>query len=411
MQSTRCVHAGRGHLAAIGAHVPPIDLSSTYPMVEPAETERAYDALAAGAPRSVEGVYARLYNPTVDAYETAIAELEGADEAVAFSSGMAALTACLLAVRQTHSHVVGVRPVYGGSDHLLSVGLLGLDVTWVSGSEVADAVRPDTGLILLETPQNPTLGQVDIAATVAAAGDVPVLVDNTFATPILQQPLRHGAALVLHSATKALGGHGDVLAGLVAANSYWARRVRQVRAATGSVLHPLAAYLLHRSLQTLELRVLRAQDNAELLFIELLRDPRVETVYYPGGGRDPRPELLRSQLAGAGSVLGFVPVGGAPASARLLEAVRIITPAVSLGGVDSLIQQPAALTHRYVDPSARDAYGAHPALLRLSVGMEDAEDLLADLDQALEQATRTSRNRPGRPDALGSAAELQAQVR
>src|SRR5262249_16539280 len=239
--STRCVHAGRAHLAALGAHVPPIDLSSTYPMVEPAETERAYDALAAGAPRSGERVYSRLYNPTVDAYETAVADLEGADDAVAFSSGVAALTACLLAVRTTHSHVVGVRPIYGGTDHMLSVGLLGLDVTWVDESEVAGAIRPETGLVLCETPQNPTLGQVDIAATVAAAGDVPVLVDNTFATPILQRPLRHGAALVLHSATKALGGHGDVLAGVVAASAEWGRRVRQIRAATGSVLHPLAA--------------------------------------------------------------------------------------------------------------------------------------------------------------------------
>src|SRR5262245_26360986 len=143
--STRCVHAGRGHLAALGAHVPPIDLSSTYPMLEPAETERAYDELAAGAPRSGEGVYARLYNPTVDAYETAVAGLEDADDAVAFSSGMAALTACLLAVRQTHSHVVGVRPIYGGTDHLLSVGLLGLDETGGGESEGADANPPHTG--------------------------------------------------------------------------------------------------------------------------------------------------------------------------------------------------------------------------------------------------------------------------
>src|SRR5262245_25545833 len=295
---TMCAHAGRERARARGAHVPLIDLSTTYPMLEPDATERAYDELAAGAPCAEEGVYARLHNPTVAGYEAAIARLEGADDAVAFGSGMAALTAVLLAVRRTHSHVVGIRPVYGGTDHVLSQGLLGLDVSWVGQTEVADAITPQTGLVLCETPQNPTLGQIDIAAVAAAACEVPLLVDNTLATPILQQPLRHGATFVVHSATKALGGHGDVLAGIVAARADAARRVRQIRALTGSVLHPLAAYLLHRSLQTLELRVLQAQQNAQSVVTRLLHDERVERVHYPGLGSDPRPDLLGTQLAG-----------------------------------------------------------------------------------------------------------------
>lgn len=382
---TLCTHAGREHLREQGAHVPLIDLASTYPMLDPDATERSYDALAAGAPSAEEPVYARLHNPTVAAYEAAVARLEGADDAVTFSSGMAALTAVLLAVRRTHSHVVGIRPLYGGTDHVLSETLLGLDVTWVDQAEVAGAITPRTGLVVCETPQNPTLGQVDIASVVAAAGDVPVLVDNTLATPILQQPLRHGAAFVVHSATKALGGHGDVLAGVVAARGDRARSVRQIRALTGAVLHPLAAYLLHRSLQTLELRVREAQRNAELIVERLVADPRVERVCYPGLDGS---GLLGTQLAGGGSLLAFAPRGGAEVARRLLRHVRLITPAVSLGGVDSLIQQPAALTHRYVDAAARAAYGFDASLLRLSVGIESAADLLDDLDRALTAATR-----------------------
>src|SRR5262245_63228763 len=179
--ATVCAHAGREQLRAQGAHVPLIDLATTYPMLDPDATERAYDALAGGARCAEEGVYARLHNPTVAGYEAALARLEGADDAVAFSSGMAALTAVLLAVRPRASHVVGIRPVYGGTDHVLSSGLLGLHVSWVSPAEVADAITPQTGLVICETPQNPTLGQVDIAAVSTAAGDVPLLVDNTLA--------------------------------------------------------------------------------------------------------------------------------------------------------------------------------------------------------------------------------------
>lgn len=391
---TLCAHAGREHLRVQGAHVPLIDLATTYPVLDPDAAERAYDDLAAGAPGAEEGVYARLHNPTVAGYESAVARLEGADDAVAFSSGMAALTAVLLAVRRTHSHVVGIRPLYGGTDHVLSQGLLGLDVSWVAQSEVADAITPETGLVICETPQNPTLGQVDIAAVAAAARDVPLLVDNTLATPILQQPLRHGAALVLHSATKALGGHGDVLAGIVAARADRARWVRQIRVLTGAVLHPMAAYLLHRSLQTLELRVIKAQQNAETIVGMLLEDERIERLYYPGLGNDPRPELLGAQLAGGGALVSFAPRGGAAVARRLMQSLRLITPAVSLGGVDTLIQQPAALTHRCVDEAAREEHGVDASLLRLSVGVECATDLLADLDRgldaALEYAGRTA---------------------
>jgi len=248
---TIAVHAGRHDFGALGVHAPPIDLSSTYPAPDLDEAVTALDALAAGEAQAGNAVYARLCNPTVRRFERGLAELEGTEDCVAFASGMAALTACLLAACSDRRHVVALRPLYGGTDHLLACGLLGIDVTWAEVDTIAASIRPDTGLVLFETPQNPTLGQVDIAAAVAAAGGVPVLVDNTFATPILQNPARHGAALTLHSATKFLGGHGDVVAGAVACNVGWACRLRQVRILTGALLHPLGAYLLHRSLPTL----------------------------------------------------------------------------------------------------------------------------------------------------------------
>lgn len=377
---TRAVHAGRDDLTELGVHVPPIDLSTTNPLPSVAAGGAAYELLAGGGrlPAGHSAVYQRLWNPTVARFERALAELEGTADAVAFASGMAALTACVLAAtRSGRRHVVAVRPLYGGTDHVLDSGLLGTEVTWARPDGVADAVRPDTALVIVETPANPTLDLVDITALAAAAKDAPLLVDNTVATPVLQQPARHGAVLVLHSATKSIGGHGDVLAGVVACDEEWAARLRQVRAVTGAVLHPLAGYLLHRGLQTLPLRVRAQQSNARKLAEWLAGHPAVERVHYPG--LDDPSGLVGRQLAGTGSLLAFEVRGGAPAAEAVANACRLITHAVSLGGVDSLIQHPASLTHRPVEADAKPS----PGLLRLSVGLEDVEDLRADLAQAL----------------------------
>jgi methionine-gamma-lyase len=372
------VHAGRDDLASLCVHAPPIDLSSTYPIPDLGEAIEALDALAAGAADAANPVYARLHNPTVRRVERALAELEGTDDAVAFASGMAALTATLLAVSGERRHVVAIRPLYGGSDHLLACDLLGLDVTWMAGTaDVGAVLRPDTALVLFETPQNPTLGQVDIAAVARVAGNagVPVLVDNTFATPVLQNPAALGADLVLHSATKFLGGHGDVVAGIVCCVEEWGARLRTVRILTGALLHPLAAYLLHRSLPTLPLRVRESQERARVLAGLLVEHPAVTRVLYP------EPDGL--QLRGPGAVLAFELAGGLDAAASVMSAVRLVTPAVSLGAADTLIQHPAGLTHRLLDPDARVAAGITDGLLRLSVGLEDVHDLWADLEQAL----------------------------
>jgi methionine-gamma-lyase len=377
---TSACHAGREDFAELGVHAPPIDLSSTYPIPDLEAAVRALDEFADGeCPPGANPIYARLHNPTVRRFETAIAELEGTEDAVAFASGMAALTATLLAACEKRRHVIALRPLYGGTDHLLACSLLGLEVTWARDAfDVAAARRPDTGLVILETPQNPTLGLVDISAVVAAAGEVPVLVDNTFATPVLQNPAAHGAAYVLHSATKFLGGHGDVIAGVVATGGEPARGLRKVRILTGGVLHPLAAYLLHRSLPTLPLRVRAAQATAAVLAQRLAEHELVERVCYP--------EADGVQLRGPGAVLSFEVTGGMEAAARVMSGVRLVTPAVSLGATDSLIQHPAALTHRLVDPAAKEELGITDGLLRLSVGLEDAEDLWDDLVHALAAA-------------------------
>jgi len=380
------VHAGREDFAGLTVHAPPLDFSSTYPLQDLGEAQDAFDALGRGEADAANPVYGRLHNPTVRRYERALAELEGTEDAVAFASGMAGLTACLLAACGERRHVVALRPLYGGTDHLLACGLLGLDVSWTTEAGVASALRSDTGLVVLETPQNPTLGQVDIEAVVAAAGGVPVLVDNTFATPILQNPAAHGAALVLHSATKYLGGHGDVIAGIVAAGPEWAAKLRQVRILTGAILHPLGAYLLHRSLPTLPFRVREAEKRAQIVAARIAGDPRVTRVFFPGlPGQDPK-GLLGRQLRGPGSVLAFEVKGGFEAAARLLASLRLITPAVSLGSTDTLIQHPAALTHRLVEPAAKAEAGITDGLLRLSVGLEDADDLWADLARGLAAA-------------------------
>ena len=380
---TLAVHAGRGDLRELGVHAPPLDLSTTYPVPDRAAGTQALETLASGQATASNPVYARLYNPTVARFELGLAALEGATDAVAFASGMAAITAIFMAMRARGSHIVAVRPLYGGTDHLLSAGLLGLDVSWVQPDDVAQAIRPDTALVLVETPANPTLALVDIKDVVTQAGAVPVVVDSTFATPVLQRPLELGAAMVVHSATKFLGGHGDVLAGVVACGSEHAALLRQVRVITGAVLHPLAGYLLHRGLQTLPIRVRQAQKNAQVLAERLAQHPQVLAVRYPGlPGQDPK-GLVGTQMKGPGSILAFE-VADQDHADQIMASVQIMTPAVSLGSTDTLIQQPAGLTHRIIGDAALVEGGIEIGLLRVSVGLEDPEDLWADLSQAIE---------------------------
>lgn len=380
---TLSVHAGREDLAVLGVHAPPIDLSTTYPTPDLAIGTASFDALVAGEPEASNPIYARLHNPTVARVEKAIAQLEGMEACVAYGSGMAALTAVLLDARSRGNHVLAVRPIYGTSDHLLASGLCGLQTEFVSADEIAMKIRPDTALVIIETPANPTLQLVDIAAVVHAAGEVPVLVDSSFAPPGIQNPALQGAAYVLHSATKFLSGHGDVMAGVVSCSEALAKPLRTVRAATGALLHPLAAYLLHRGLATLHLRVERAQENARIIAERLAAHPAVKAIHFPSRKTGAQADIYRRQMRGPGALMAFELTHGYEAAAAMLASVRLCTPAVSLGAVDTLIQHPAGLTHRVVCASAREQHGISPGLVRLSVGIEHVEDIWSDLAQAL----------------------------
>lgn len=406
---TVAVRSGRNPAVAYGVdagipHVPSIDLSTTYGFRNSAAIADSMDALLEGEADAPNSVYARLHNPTVAGFESALAALEHADASVAFASGMAAITALLMVATspnddERYPHVVGVRPMYGGTDHLLSSGLLGTTVSWTTPDRVGESIRADTGLVFLETPANPTLTMIDIRGVVAQANEagsrlgraVPVAVDSTFATPVLQTPLACGAAFAVHSATKFLGGHGDAMGGVVATSDSWARRLRQVRMITGGVLHPLAGYLLHRGLQTLPLRVRAQQTSAETIAERLKGHSGVLSVHYPGLSGDARERrLLVTQQRGPGSVLAFRVGGGASRAARVIESLQLITRAVSLGLVDTLIQAPALLTHRVVDHRDRAEAGVPDDLLRLSVGLEAVDDLWADLDRALGLADQSA---------------------
>lgn len=380
---TTAVHAGREDFAELCVHAPPLDLSTTYPVPDLAAGGESFDALVGGQARAANPIYARLHNPTVARAEQGVAALEGTEACVAYGSGMAALTAVLMARREHGAHVLVVRPLYGTSDHLLASGMCGMEAEFVDAGDIGVRLRADTALVAIETPANPTLDLVDIRAVVDAAGKVPVLVDSTFATPVLQNPAALGASYVLHSATKFLGGHGDVIAGVVCCADELAQPLRTVRAVTGGLLHPLAAYLLHRGLPTLPLRVERAQANAMEIARRLADHAAVTAVYYPGLGTVRNAHLVGSQMCGPGALISFELAGGFDAAAAAMSKVRVMTPAVSLGSVDTLIQHPAGLTHRVVDAKTRAKTGITPGLVRLSVGIEDVEDLWEDLERSL----------------------------
>lgn len=361
-------------------HALPIDLSTTNPLPGIERGGDSYEALATGG-RPIEGgshVYARLWNPTVARFESALAQLEGADAAVAFSSGMAAMTAAILATTRDsgHHHIVAVRPIYGGSDHLLDSGLLGTEVTFCAEDEVGASLRDDTAMVVIESPGNPSLELVDIANVVRQADGIPVLVDNTFATPILQNPLALGAAFSLHSATKYLGGHGDVIGGVIACSEERAESLRRVRAITGGLLHPLGAYLLHRGIATLPIRMRAQQATAARVAEWLVSHPAIEKVHFPGLDGDPRGLMGEGrQMRGTGAMIAVTLRGGYEAAKAFTSGVRMFTHAVSLGGVESLLQHPAALTHRPVAGEGKPDQG----LVRLSIGLEGYDDLVADL--------------------------------
>ena len=376
--STRAIHGGQSPDPATGAVMPPIYATSTYAQSSPG-VHKGYE-------------YSRTQNPTRMAYERCIADLEGGTRGFAFASGMAA-TATLLELVDAGDHVVAMDDLYGGSFRLFERvrrRSANLDFTFVDLSDpdaAAAAIRPKTRMIWIETPTNPLLKLVDIATVVAAARGrgILVVVDNTFATPWIQRPLELGADIVMHSATKFLNGHSDMVGGVaIVGDAALAERVGFLQNAIGAVGGPFDSFLALRGLKTLPLRMLRSSESALEIAARLERHPRVERVVYPGLPSHPQHALAKRQMAAGGSgIVTFFLKGALPEARRFLERLEVFTLAESLGGVESLVDHPAIMTHASVPPEARARLGISDSLVRLSIGLEDVPDLVADLETAL----------------------------
>jgi cystathionine gamma-lyase len=369
---TLCIHAGQAPDPASGAVMTPIVLATTFAQDGPG-VHKGYD-------------YSRAGNPTRTALEQCLAALEGAGHTIAFGSGCAATTAVLLSLK-SGDHVLVGDDVYGGTFRIFDrvLAQFGVDATFIDMSEpsaVAAAMRPNTRLVWVETPSNPMLKILDIAAIadVARVRGVPLAVDNTFATPVLQRPLSLGATLVVHSTTKYLNGHSDVVGGAVmTSDEALADKLRFLQKAVGAVPSPFDCYLVLRGLKTLAVRMKRHVESARLIADWLAAHPKVSRVRYPGLPSHEGYALAAQQMKGPGGMISFDLDGGLAQASAFLRALRVFACAESLGGVESLAEHPAIMTHASLPPDARRALGIGDGLIRLSVGLEDPGDLVADL--------------------------------
>ncbi|HBL28669.1 MAG TPA: cystathionine gamma-synthase [Acidobacteria bacterium] len=373
--ATRAIHAGQPPDPRTGAVAVPIYQTSTYvqsALGEPAEFE-----------------YARVQNPTRFALEALVASLEGGATGHAFASGMSAI-ACLMTLLKTGDHAVVSQNVYGGTwryfTHLLEP--YGLTFSWVDTTDPANveaALKPETKLVYLETPTNPVMDVCDIAAIAAIAHrhGALVAVDNTFLTPFLQRPLELGADFVLHSTTKYLNGHSDSIGGvLIPKSASHGERFYFVQKSQGAILSPFDSFLTMRGIKTLPVRMERHETNARALVDHLLRHPKVQKVLWPGLPEHPGHAIQKRQASGFGAMISLE-MGSFAAAKAMLDRVRLMAFAESLGGVETLISHPASMTHASVPAERRAALGLTDGLVRISAGIEDVEDLIADLDQAL----------------------------
>jgi cystathionine gamma-lyase len=376
--NTRAIHAGQRFDTATNALITPIYANSTYAQESP------------GAHKGFE--YGRSHNPTRFAFERAVAALESGKAGFAFASGLAA-SATVLDLLDAGSHVIAIDDLYGGTYRLLERvrrRSAGLDTSYIDltdASLLAEAIRPTTRMVWIETPTNPLLKLADIAAIAEAAHrrDLIVVVDNTFASPWLQRPLELGADIVLHSATKYIGGHSDVIGGIVVADKPdLIERLGFLQNAVGAVAGPFDSFLMHRGVKTLGLRMERHASNAQHLAAWLEAHSKVERVIYPGLESHPQYALAQRQMHGkGGGMITAILKGGRPAVDAALTRTQLFTLAESLGGVESLIEYPSVMTHASIPADIRARIGIEDGLIRLSVGIEDVSDLEADLEQAL----------------------------
>jgi methionine-gamma-lyase len=381
---TRIIHAGQEHDPATGAVSMPLYQTSTFAFKSADEGAARFE----GAPGYK---YTRLGNPTIAALEANIAELEHGCGALGAASGMAAINCVYLTFLGQGCHIVATDSLYGPSRTVLETeyprfGVASSFVNSADPENVARAMQDDTKLVYIETPANPTLKLTDIArcAEIAHAGNALLVVDNTFASPYLQNPIPLGADIVLHSMTKFINGHTDVVAGIIVARSQETlARLRKVHYNLGGTMDPHQAWLVLRGVKTLGLRMEKAQANALALARFLVEHPKVTWVRYPGLETHPQHELMKQQMRGAGAIVSFGVKGGLLAGKTLIDNVQVSTLAVSLGGVETLIEHPASMTHAGVPPEERQQAEITDDLVRLAVGCEEFEDLRDDLEQAL----------------------------
>ncbi len=384
---TACIHAGQAPDKLFGGVSVPIYQSSTFAFEDADQGAARFSGKDAGYK------YTRIGNPTTAALESCVAELEGGKYALATATGMAAISTVFMTFLGAGKHIVSTGSVYGPTRTILEKELVrfGVESTFVDSSDptsVKKALRPNTAMVYVETPANPTLSITDIEACAKIAHDAGALlvVDNTFCSPMLQKPLQLGADVVLHSMTKFLNGHSDVVAGiLVTKKQELLKQMHGVLCQWGGTIDPHQAWLVLRGVKTLALRVKAAQENAIKLAEELEKHPKVSWVKYPGLRSHPQYELAKKQMSGPGAMISFEVKGGIQAGKTVMDSVHLSTLAVSLGGIESLIQHPASMTHASMGPKARAEADISDGLIRLSVGCEDYNDLKKDLWQALDK--------------------------
>lgn len=382
-----CVHAGISE-NEFKAVVPPIYQTSTFKFESAAHGAALFKGEANGY------IYTRMKNPTIESMENAIAALEGGHKALGCASGMAAISTVFMALLSSGAHVVCSKSVYGPTMTLLQTVLskFGVTVTPVDTditSEIEKAIKPNTKVIYVETPANPIIAITDLKATAELAhkNGALLVVDNTFMSPALQRPFEFGADIVLHSMTKFLNGHADVVAGIIVVkdeDSY--KSMRKILNQMGGVIDPFNSFLVHRGIKTLAIRMKKHCENAMIIAEYLEKHPKVKWVRYPGLKSHPNYEIGLKQHKGHGGMISFELNGGFFAGEKVMNSVKLCQLAVSLGGVESLIQHPASMTHLTMGEAARKSAGITEGLVRLSVGIEDVNDIIADLEQALEQA-------------------------
>jgi cystathionine gamma-synthase len=387
--STDAVHAGTPHQRPHNTLTPSVAHTATFTFRDSAELERY---MRGQDPDPEREEYGRYGNPTVRELETRVAALEGADDALAFASGMAAITTTLLSLTKAGDHVVLFNDCYRRTRQFVAQMLarFGVEQTMIPPGDLAaleGALQKNTRCVITESPTNPYLHCVDleqVAAIVGRHGRARTLVDSTFATPVNCRPLRYGIDLVVHSATKYFSGHNDVLGGVVAGPQHLISLVREARGVLGGILDPHAAFLIGRGLKTLNLRVERQNRTAHTVALELERHPRVKKVFYPALESHGSHAVARQQMRGFGGVVSFIVEGGRAAAARVVDGCRLAKIAPSLGGVETLIEQPCLMSFSELSDEELAQVGIDPALIRLSVGVEDPADILADLARALE---------------------------